>query len=297
VTIAACYVSPEGVVFGADSATTYFFQSGPHHFNYAQKLFEVSDQNETGTLGIVTWGLGGLELGSYRTLIALLSDSLKATPPATVEDAASRWIDIIWDAYSTSLANEIAQCVALSAKRPFDPAVTDPGARTVFEEMTLTSLRNQLVAGFCIGGYTPPSREPSAYEILLDPLKGKPTPQKLPAAQSLWGVPAVINRVVKGCGDEVRDAILRKWPAVPAAELDAVIGTHKLAHPENMPIREAVDFIHVCLLTTVKAMKFSREARSCGGPIEIAVITTDRKFRWVQHKKWNAAIRETDNEH
>jgi hypothetical protein len=43
VTIAARYLSPEGVVLGADSTTTMFFdQPGttgklPHYFNYVQK--------------------------------------------------------------------------------------------------------------------------------------------------------------------------------------------------------------------------------------------------------------------
>jgi hypothetical protein len=60
VTIAACYVSPEGIVLGADSASTYAFPTGHHHFNYGQKLFEIGTES---TLGIVTWGLGGLALG------------------------------------------------------------------------------------------------------------------------------------------------------------------------------------------------------------------------------------------
>lgn len=69
-TIAACYLSPEGVVFGADSTSTYNFTNGRHHFNYGQKIFEISDSPETGTLALVTWGLGGLSVGSYRTLVA-----------------------------------------------------------------------------------------------------------------------------------------------------------------------------------------------------------------------------------
>jgi 20S proteasome alpha/beta subunit len=40
VTIAVCYISPEGVVLGADSTTTY----APHiHFNNSQKLFEIGE--------------------------------------------------------------------------------------------------------------------------------------------------------------------------------------------------------------------------------------------------------------
>ena len=93
----------------------------------------------------------------------------------------------------------------------------------------------------------------------------------------------------------MRDAILRsgKWTGSDN-DLDMIIQAHRLMHPATVPIREAIDFTHACLLTTIKALKFSSQSRRCGGPIEIAVITTDRRFRWVQHKEWNAAIRETD---
>ena len=53
-----------------------------------------------------------------------------------------------------------------------------------------------------------------------------------------------------------------------------------------------IDFVHACIASTIKAMKFSNLAQICGGPIEIAVITTDRRFRWVRHKEWDAAISE-----
>lgn len=108
-------------------------------------------------------------------------------------------------------------------------------------------------------------------------------------------MPAQITRLIKGCGDDVRDAILRsgKWTGSDN-DLDMIIQAHRLMHPATVPIREAIDFTHACLLTTIKALKFSSQSRRCGGPIEIAVITTDRRFRWVQHKEWNAAIRETD---
>lgn len=79
-TIAACYVSSEGVVFGADSTATMFVSGigsgapgAEHHFNYAQKIFEVGQDS---TLGMTMWGLGGLPHASHRTLIAQWADSL-----------------------------------------------------------------------------------------------------------------------------------------------------------------------------------------------------------------------------
>ena len=35
---------------------------------------------------------------------------------------------------------------------------------------------------------------------------------------------------------------------------------------------------------------FSRLDPVCGGPIEVAVITTARRFRWVCHKELDAAL-------
>ena len=234
VLIAACYLSPEGVVLGADSASTYDTTSGPHHFNYGQKLFEISNEPETGTLGIVTWGMGGLEVGSYRTLIARLSDDLRANPPSNVEDACNRWIDLFWAAYTNSLAGDIARCQTLAAKDAYDPTAPNDQAKRTVQETELITLRDGRFVGFCLGGYTKQSRTPAAFEMLFDPLQGKPTPQSLPWAQSLWGVPAMIMRLIKGCGDEVRDAILatNKWNGTPA-ELDAVIAAHRLNHPRQ----------------------------------------------------------------
>lgn len=60
VTIAACYLSSEGVVLGADSTSTMFVRGhgnqvdSEHHYNFAQKIFEFGEDS---TAGIVMWGL------------------------------------------------------------------------------------------------------------------------------------------------------------------------------------------------------------------------------------------------
>jgi hypothetical protein len=98
-TIAACYLTPEGVVFGADSTTTWGTSGDLHYFNHGQKLFEIG---ENSTLGIVTWGLGGLAVSSHRMLIAVLADDLESNPPQSVEEVANHWADHFWSAYTGS---------------------------------------------------------------------------------------------------------------------------------------------------------------------------------------------------
>ena len=67
-TIAICYVSPEGIVLGADSTSSAVVSPGGfHYFNFNQKLFEVGEDS---TVGVLTWGLGGLGEMSHRRMLA-----------------------------------------------------------------------------------------------------------------------------------------------------------------------------------------------------------------------------------
>ena len=291
-TIAACYLSPEGVVLGSDSTSTYMDRGHPKHYNHGQKLFEVGQHN---SVGMVTWGVGGLNFGSHRTLIARLADQHIDMKAASVHDIAIDWIELFWREYQSCFGSEILDLQQLDKKIPFHPAnpLPNPRARTPQEELSFRTMRNDLVVGFCIGGYVRSDRRPCAYEIIFDPLNGKPTAIELSYGQSFWGVPSLISRLLNGCADELRLSILGspKWNGTEA-ELDSLIRNHTLSHPATVPIRDAIDFTYACLLTTVKAMKFSSLPQVCGGPIELAVITTDRAFRWVRHKPWDAAILE-----
>ena len=63
---------------------------------------------------------------------------------------------------------------------------------------------------------------------------------------------------------------------------------------KDLPIREAIDFVHTYLRLTVKACKFQFGVPDCGGPIEVAFISNDRRFRWVCHKAFDSAVREEE---
>lgn len=294
-TIAACYLTPEGVVLGADSTTSFAVEDGLHYLNYNQKLFEVGEES---TLGVVTWGLGGISNKSYRTLFAEFADNLKKKPPASVQEVADRWIEQFWHEYSTALATQIQTCKALHAKPPFDSNTAipvNPQARTESEETEYQHFKQLLVVGFYIAGYLPVDRIPACFSMVFDPLAPKPAAIPLRMnSYSFWGAPNMINRLIRGYDGKLKDDVLRsgKWSG-SESELDAVLGQYHLA-TLWLPIREAIDFIHSCVYSTIKALKFSSLSQICGGPIEIAVITTDRKFRWVRHKGWDVAITEGD---
>jgi hypothetical protein len=293
-TIAACYLSSEGIVLGADSTTSFLVDGGGgyHFFNHNQKIFELG---ENGTVGVVTWGLASLGQKSYRTLFALLSDDLQKTRPSNgMAEVADRWCNLFWQEYQRELAPALQSLASLNAKPAYDKTVVNPAARTEAEEAEFNSLKNVLVAGFCIAGYALPDRTTAAFELIFDPLAAKPTPRQLPTlTYGFWGVPNLIKRLIYGADDSLKQEILAsgKWGGTEP-ELDQIFARQVLGHP-ILPVRDAVDFVHTCIYSTIKALKFSNLFQICGGPIELAVITSDRNFRWVRHKGWDSAILET----
>ena len=133
-----------------------------------------------------------------------------------------------------------------------------------------------------------------AYQMYFDPISAVP-PAGVPIninSCSFWGAPNMIKRLLFGADENLLPNIMTsgKWTGTPQ-ELKQLIDQFSLNHP-ILPIRDAIDFVYTCIYSTIKAMKFSNFSQICGGPIEIAVITTDRKFRWVRHKQWDAAITE-----
>lgn len=285
-TIAGLYLSPEGVVLGADSTSSVQHAgNGYHYFDFGQKLFEIG---ENSSLGLITWGLGGLGDISYRALVAELADSLQQAPPATVAEVAIRWVSSFWPIFSS--LPSVQEALALHAKPSHDPA--DPASRTREEEERWTKARNNLAVGFCIAGYVLPSRRVEAQIVAFQ--VGEPEPVPSPAnhyALQCWGMPNIFNRLLYGVDQEGVDAVMSsgRWTGTEQELVQALIA-NPLIPRAHLPIRDAIDYVHSAIYCTIKGMKFSSLPQVCGGPIEIAVITSDRKFRWVRHKSLDAAI-------
>jgi hypothetical protein len=212
-------------------------------------------------------------------------------------DISTRWANLIWGTYSQLFAIEIGRIAALAAMAPFDPLAAPPvpGARNLDEEKELGNLRHVLYVGFCIAGYTLPDRTPKAYQISVHPEGSQPpVPALLTAPLSFWGAPNFILRLLNGWDHELKAAIIAsgKWQG---SEAELVQELNKSAlRVGSSTLRDAIDFVYSSIHSTIKALKFSHLSQICGGPIELAVISTDRHFRWVRHKKWDSAITEGD---
>lgn len=289
-TIAACYLSSEAVVFGADSTTTFRLPAPPgqvpyeRHYNYAQKIFEIG---EPSTLGVVIWGLASLPNLSYRTLFAQFADHLRDTPQLPDMNAvAGDWGQFFWQTYSAAIAPTIQRAQQLAGQ----------AQRTPDEETELLAIVNGFSGGFCLGGNLAHTRQPAAYEILYGPLLNASAVTPLQVGDlKLWGAPNVMERILFGVDQELVNLILNSghWTGTPA-DLLGLIQSRSMLPRTLLPLRDAIDWVFTSVYTTIKAMKFSQVPLTCGGPVEVAAITADRNFRWVRHKPLDAAIEQRD---
>ena len=281
-TIAVCYPCLEGMVLGADSTTTI----GNLHYNYCQKVYEFGEKGST--IGMVIWGLGSFPDTSYRTLMAEVAEKARQTNLPTFGDVACLWSETVWAEYTRIFEQSLIRTRALERKGV---------ACTEDEKKEFIGLKRDLSCGFCLAGRWGANRRPEAFDISFNPLlAGAPAPKSLPIGQPVfWGCGNLINRVNLGIDLDLFEYILKsgKW-AGTRQDLAVLVRDGVLIPPANLPIREAIDFVYAEIYTTIKAMKFSQLAPVCGGPIEIAVITTDRPFRWVCHKDLSKAIMDVE---
>jgi hypothetical protein len=217
-------------------------------------------------------------------LIAEMADEANRRSPASLAEVAKVVSSMFWERYERAYASEIARAREVDAKG--DNRTEEEESERVFWEQNLSG-------GFCLGGRWSTDRQPTAFEVKFDPFRTEaPETEVLPLGSAkFWGCPNLIDRLIRGMDLEMFMRILSSdhWTGTDD-ELFALLDQGTLGQPYDLPLREALDWIYASIYTTIKAMKFSHLAPVCGGPIEIAAITSDRPFRWVRHKRLGEAI-------
>jgi len=265
-TIAAAYLTSEGVVLGADSTTTITQATVAGNavaqlFNHAQKVFEIGPPKQ-GRLALCTWGAGAAGALSHRTVAALLGDSLN--PDTAVGDAKDTLCTIVESALQAAGANGII--------------------------------------GYFIGGYDVATRTADCWQVIFENARLQNATQLQPGTAMFNGAPEFFTRVFYGYAPElpqlIKDGLKQADPRLNQPDFDQTFSdvfrdaSQRVcaAGFDELPIREAIDFVHTYLHITIKAFKFRSGPPVCGGPIEIGFVTTDRPFRWVYHKEFDTAV-------
>lgn len=265
-TIAAAYLVSDGVVFGADSTTTVSVKTPGggagvlQMLNHAQKIFEVGENSR---FGVCTWGAGSIGRVSHRTIIARLAEEIDEE--TTVETAANKLGDIV-----ETIAKGIPD----------------------------------FFVGYYLGGWNPKTHEPACFQINIGKDGKNVTPLGMGVC-SFSGNPLIFSRVFRGFDPQLPDVLCSELKKqLPDGEAKTNFDTifkqafDKATPPlvaaghQDLPMREALDFVYTYLHITIKATKFMFGASGCGGSIEIGFVTTDRRFRWGSHKGFASAILE-----
>lgn len=273
-TIAACFVSADGVVLGADSTTTIYLRA-PRQYQNAQNLYEL--RSPESSLGVVCWGLAGLGgEPSYRGMLSALSGALTRDPPASVEEVAERWCDTFWRRYKEQFDELIQRCQTLDAKTRRSPD----------EAEEYLGVCHRLSGGFCIGGHSGGVGAPKAFEVTYSPLlEQRPKPEEIPANTfRFWGCSNYLGRFIHGIDSQLFTDILNSgnWTGTKD-ELVELVMRSAMVPPGPSPIKEGIEVVYFSLLLTIKSLKFCGLGPLCGGPIELALVTGDEPFRWLCH--------------
>lgn len=262
-TIAAAYLTSEGIVLGADSTTTVTIPSGGvvQLFDHAQKIYEIGEGT---SFALCTWGAGMVGPLSHRSVAALTGDKIDETK--SVKDV----VDAVCDVVSPHLGS-------LPADNGF---------------------------GYFVGGIDPQTRAPRCFRVLFGSQGPQIEPELAIGEARFEGAPHYFSRVFVGFEPDLPhkllEALKRRLPDVDGLDnafeeaCNEVLPAYASIGSTDIPIREAIDYVHTYLAITIKAFKFRYGPPPCGGETEIGFVTTDRKFRWAAHKPFLSAVLENN---
>lgn len=281
-TISICLKVGDGLVFGADSASSIMSDVGV--FNVYSTAEKIINLRKGLPIGAVTYGLGGLGGRSITSLAKGLR--LRLQPGGdwaldvgryTMQEVAGRVRQYFFE--------ELYEPEFAERRKEFDEAKAK-GQIPADKEFPYQAL------GFLVGGFSAGSPKAEVWEVEVG-WDGKcPDPALLFEAEDAgfiaWkGEPEALNRLLYGHADEAIGRLLQ-------AGLDRDTAYQLLttwvpvAHPA-MPIQDAIDLVRYLAEVTAGFVRFRPGANTVSGPIDLAAITLYEGFRWVARKHYYPA--------
>jgi hypothetical protein len=272
-TISVALKVGDGIVLGADSATTMIAgQAVANVYFNAEKILNLA---KGFPLGAVTFGVGLLRGRSITGLAKDLRERLSGSDPDwflvpdqyTVEQAAERLRRFFYEELYLS-------------QFPKTPPAFPPG-----EYPTM---------GFYVAGYSANESLAEIWVLTIDANGDCPNPRQKLAANAgggaIWGgQPEALNRLMLGWSTEVYQGLVASKIA-PNRALSFLNGLNvaRLA-TDAMPIQDAIDLAKYMIDVTAGYVRFAPGAPVVHHPVDIATITLYEGFRWVQRKHYYPA--------
>jgi hypothetical protein len=247
----------DGVVMGADSVTSItgstpaglqFIKS----YRHANKLFQIGGL----PIAVGTYGAGNIGGRSIENYIREFSEKESKTTLDSTEALTKRLREFLLAPYQSTFGEL--------------PAAQQP------------------VLGVYVGGYSPNNPLGEEWEFVLPqdsaPKAVRPATEfgaswrgiSLPFTRLYRGFDPRIQARLRALGveEQVIEQVKKELPNLPITF-------------DGMPLQDAIDFVHFILSTTVYVSRFEVGVASCGGPLDIAMITP-YNFEWITKKKFGA---------
>lgn len=252
---------PEGLVLAAESRITLEMRNAQGAitnsvtYDNAHKVLAFGNQGSPHAyVGVVTYGLGGIGLRSAYSFIPEFQSTLPTTR-------------LTVDAFAQALSTFFMQ------------QWTSSNPPTPYQGPSMT---------FVIGGFN--QGDPYGRVYVVD-IPRAPTPlEQHPNSFGLtWGGQReIVDRLVSGYDARALTLAQQTLNLTPqqVQQLSAALGPLQLLMPfDYMPIQDCVDLAVLFIRTTIEAQRLTVTIRGCGGPIDIATITRNEGFRFIQQKE------------
>lgn len=270
-TIAIAANFSEGVILGADSALTFMNADEmiTHVMKGAQKIYHIGarDDCSDSPYGALVYGAAEYEGQPWRNVIGnfwrkIGVETLASMP--TAESVVSTFRDFLLD---------------------LQP---DKCRRTARGE-----------AGLFIAGFGKEDSHVRAFRLRIGEMEVVEIALR---SVEYDGIPKFVQHLLFGMNSSTDESLRKRLGGalievrqpdgstkqVELVEIieDIISSEAPVCTPEDcgMPLRDALDYIHFLVYSTIKYFKFARGAPLCGGEVELAAITVDRGFRRIMRK-------------
>lgn len=256
----------DGLVLGADSASTLFTANGYHnsYFN-TEKLMHVRGF----PVGALTFGLGSLKNRSVSSLANDFKLRLSGDDPDWRIDNESFTVEQIVERFKRFFYDELYVEEFRDQPPPSDPA-HDPD-----------------IMGFIIGGYSSDKDSAEIWRLILT--RNGCEPSKLVDASTPWdcvweGAREPIQRILFGYSSQIMERLTQA--GVSQSDAEQLLASMEPLINGAMPIQDAVDFVHYLIEVTCGYVRFSPGHMTVAKPVDLAAITKYNSFKWIQRKHY-----------
>lgn len=274
-TIAIAVKVHDGVVLGADSASTLMAQNQDGStgvlgvYNNANKIVNLQ---KSLPLGVVTWGAGAIGSASMTTLFKDFRAILTGDKP---EPQGRAW-KIDPDQYQVAdVADQLKTYILEKYAVEFADWPEPP------------------YLGMLVAGYSSDGSNAEVFQIDIEGPTSVQLTEMNPGDDgglTAGGMPQAISRLVFGVDPALPQVFINELGAPPSqAQAAVAVIQQQLTLPviqAAMPVQDAIDLAHFLVDLTVKTAHFVPGPDTVGGPIELAAITKHEGFKWVSRKHY-----------